>query len=107
MDQGTTNTRSHSPTPALTLEELLSHVDWRRESQPRWNEADTVPSALRALASCKDKVDSERAYNSVLSSLGNNHAGTYYPVVLAMMPCLEFILSLGEPIPQEMAMCVI
>lgn len=69
----------------------LDQVKWEQYAQPTENAVDAVPSAIRALADGSDG-DRQRAYNRMLYALGNNHAGTYFPVVLPAIPFLREIL---------------
>ncbi|MCL2778712.1 MAG: hypothetical protein FWD73_11975 [Polyangiaceae bacterium] len=69
-------------------------VDWVRYAQPAWNSPGEVPSALRALANPND-LDRLRAYHRLLYALGNDHAGTYFPVVLPAIAALGEILRDG------------
>jgi hypothetical protein len=78
------------------LEDLES-VPWRSLAQPNWNRGDSVPAALRGLGVCASESASGEAYHNVLYALGNNHAGTYYPVALAALPFLAEILEGGGP----------
>jgi hypothetical protein len=74
----------------------LDLVDWDSAPQPRWNRPGEVPAALRALATASGDDDSWNAYHRVLYATGNNHAGTYYPVVLNVVPFLGEILRHGQ-----------
>jgi len=77
---------------------MLENVDriaWLSLAQPRWNREDAVPTALRGLGLCVSESTSRDAYDKVLDALGNNHAGTYYPVVLAALPFFGEILQGG------------
>ncbi len=69
--------------------------------QPEWNDPGSVSAALGDVTQAHDKKSSSSAYNRLLYALGNNHAGTYFPVVLAVMPVLEEILRSGKPWPQH------
>lgn len=69
--------------------------------QPEWNGPDSVSAALEEVMQAHDVDSSSSAYNKLLHALGNNHAGTYFPVVLAVMPALEKILRSGKPWPQR------
>ncbi|MCY1045281.1 hypothetical protein OV208_28455 [Corallococcus sp. bb12-1] len=73
----------------------LEHVRWAQERQPSWNPADEVPQALRALAAATPET-ADAVYSRVLYALGNNHAGTYFPVVLAVVPFLGEFLREGS-----------
>jgi len=64
--------------------------------QPEWNNAHSVSNALRAAQSADTKEASSSAYDKLLYALGNNHAGTYYPVALVAVPALEAILREGH-----------
>jgi hypothetical protein len=75
--------------------EHLDRISWVSLRQPDWNHPAAVPDALRALAACASEAESRSAYDRVLYALGNNHAGTYYPVVLAALPFIGEILERG------------
>ncbi len=70
----------------------LKHVRWEEFSQPSWNDAEAVPSALRALADTTE-IDDFTSYNRLLYAMGNNHAGTYFPVALPTIPFLAQVLK--------------
>jgi hypothetical protein len=72
----------------------IGEVRWDLEAQPSSNTKDEVVSALRALSLASPETADE-AYSRMLYALGNNHAGTYYPVVLAAVPFLGAILRDG------------
>lgn len=61
--------------------------------QPPTNVPDTVEAALQALEKAHDAPTANDAYDSILWAVGNNHAGTYYPVVLGIFPAIHRILS--------------
>lgn len=69
----------------------LDHEEWGRYAQPPWNATSEVSAALRALADAGD-IDRSRAYHRVLYAVGNDHAGTYFPVVIPAIPFLGEIL---------------
>lgn len=64
--------------------------------QPESNDAGAVDAALQALRCARDEPTSKEAYDAFLWAVGNNHAGTYYPVILAVLPEIEQILVSGE-----------
>ncbi len=74
----------------------LENVRWDLEAQPPSNAKDEVANALRAL-SVASPERSDEAHSRMLYALGNNHAGTYYPVALAAVPFLGGILRDGGP----------
>lgn len=69
--------------------------------QPEWNTPDSVSKALEAVSNASDKESSQSAYNKLLYAVGNNHAGTYYPVALSIFTDIEAILRSGEMWPQH------
>jgi hypothetical protein len=76
-------------------------VEFVEYPQPEWNAPGSVTAAIESVIRARDKDTSSSAYNKFLYSIGNNHAGTYYPVVLAVVPRLESILRDGSPWPQR------
>ena len=73
----------------------LERVLWASKAQPEWNADDDVPKALLALATAVERDEASRAYHRLLFAVGNNHAGTYFPVVLDALPYLRIILEGG------------
>lgn len=74
-----------------TVLDGLDLVCWDQYAQPAWNAAGEIEASLLALANDGDP-DRSRAYHRVLYALGNDHAGTYFPVVLPTLPFLGQIL---------------
>ena len=70
-------------------------------SGPESNSPDLVAKALREFQDAGDEVSSRAFYNGFLSSIGNNHAGSYYPIILTAFPELKVILSSGDRWPQH------
>ena len=62
----------------------LKQVRWDEFPQPSWNGPEEVPCALRALADTTQN-DDYTSYHRLLYAIGNNHAGTYFPVALAVI----------------------
>lgn len=87
--------------------ERVNDISWSSFSQPPWNGEGTVPSALVLLSNCTSKSEAVIAYHRVLYALGNNHAGTYYPVVLQALPFLGEIVQQGTPAAREGALDVL
>lgn len=75
--------------------EKLELVPWDSIPQPEWNRRGDVAAAIGALVAASSDSDSWDAYNRLLFATGNNHAGTYYPVVLEVIPFLGEILQDG------------
>ena len=80
--------------------EGLDSVAWSSFAQPDWNTADEVPRALLALAVSDSQQTADAAYQRTLHAFGNNHAGTYYPVVVPALPFLGQILAEGGDWPR-------
>jgi hypothetical protein len=76
-------------------------IDFSIYPQPEWNGPQSVSTALELVIQARDKESSNSAYDRLLYAVGNNHAGTYFPVILAVMPHLETILHRGEPWAQR------
>ena len=79
----------------------LDTISWDDLPQPEWNGPSEVPKALRAIATIANQRDAQDAYNRFLYALGNNHAGTYYPVALWAIPFLGPLLASGTSIVRE------
>jgi hypothetical protein len=114
----TGSSRRRSKAPArLNLESLgcgeeemlegLDAVSWDLLPQPNWNLRGEVPAALRGLASCATIDEAEKAYDRFLYAIGNNHAGTYFPVVLATLHFLREILESGSAISRDVVLDVL
>jgi len=67
---------------------------WDLEARPSWNGMDELSCALRDL-SRTTQADGDETYHRMLYAVGNNHAGTYHPMVLAAVPSLGAILRDG------------
>jgi hypothetical protein len=76
--------------------EKLDLIDWAALPQPDWNTPNSVPDAIRELAK---GINGQSQYHRLLYAVGNNHAGSYYPVVLWVIPFLgELIANSSSPI---------
>ena len=81
---------------ATELLQGLEGISWTSYPQPQWNRQDQVPAELQALVACDSEQAAQRSYNALLYALGNNHAGTYFPVILPALPFLGRILEHGN-----------
>jgi hypothetical protein len=87
---------------AASILDQINAVPWRNFPQPEWNHDSSVPDALVKV------VRGERnGYDCLLRAVGNNHAGTYYPVLLPALPLLGLIIHSGSPSAQRIALCVL
>jgi hypothetical protein len=81
--------------------EKLAKVPWASLPQPNWNKPDEVPMSLRSLASCSSEEEADKAYHRYLYAVGNNHAGSYFPVVLSTISFLGEILRDGSELSRK------
>lgn len=76
-------------------------------SQPAWNDVQSVASAFQSILTAHDEASCLAAYHQLLYAVGNDHAGTYYAVALAIPPLLEGILRDGGVWSQDAALQVL
>ena len=69
--------------------------------QPEWNDPDSLGHALEALHNADDASSAQEAHDRFLWAVGDNHSGSYYPVVLAALPGLEQVLLTGNAWAQQ------
>ena len=69
------------------LHRLHAHA-WADEPRSERNSPEEVPPAL--IAAWRGEPD---AYDQLMAALANNHAGAWYPVLLAAMPFLHDVLA--------------
>jgi hypothetical protein len=74
----------------------MRHLDLTQFPQPESNDEGSVEAALDALRHAKDESSANEAYDAFLWAVGNNHTGTFYPVVLGVLPEIEQILTGGN-----------
>jgi hypothetical protein len=65
---------------------------------PPWSSDSEAEIAVRALATASKRT-AQAAYIRVLLAFGNEHANTYWPAVLAVVPALGEILRGGAEVP--------
>jgi hypothetical protein len=82
----------------------MPSVDFSYFPQPESNHSNSVSKSLDAIRNAHDDASAHEAYDEFLWAMGNNHAGTYYPVVLAVLPHVEQILTDGGLWAQRAAM---
>ena len=82
----------------------MTSLDLTPFPQPDSNEPDSVEKALLALREANDAQTAVDACDAFLWAMGNNHAGTYYPVVLGVLRELEQILTSGRAWSQRAVM---
>jgi hypothetical protein len=79
-------------------------MDFDDYPQPESNDSNTVAIALEALRSARDELSATDACDAFLWSVGNNQAGTFYPVVLGTLSCIKEILVNGNAWAQRAVM---
>jgi len=83
---------------------MSADVPPHRFPQPEWNDPTSVDTALEALRDAHDESSADEACDRLLWALGSNHEGTFYPVVLAVLPEIGPILQHGSAWSQRAAM---
>lgn len=68
----------------------INSINWTQYSGPEYYNAEKVPEALCELAHLDKQENLNETYNMVLNAIGNNHSGTYYPVVV---DAIDFIID--------------
>jgi len=96
--------RGVGPTQRMSMSSERSYFD--SPPQPAWNRPGDVAEALHAVATASTEEQAQQAYHRTLYSLGNNHAGTYYPIALWVLPELSELLRSGGPITREIVLDV-
>jgi len=79
-------------------------LDLDHYPQPEGNDPGSLFAALKALRDAHDESSAGEAYDRFLWTVGNNHTGTFYPVVLAALPQIEQLLIEGGVWPRQAAM---
>jgi hypothetical protein len=87
--------------------EAVDEVAWDRLVQPSWNGPREIPHALRDLRDAATEEAATAAYHRVLYAVGNNHAGTYYPIALSVIPFLGELLLGGTSLVRETTLDVL
>jgi hypothetical protein len=64
-------------------------------AQPGWNRPTDIEDALAHCFAVRSREQAQDAYTGLLYATGNDHAGTYYPIVLAIFPAVRAILENG------------
>jgi hypothetical protein len=86
--------------------EGLSEAAFASHALPADSTPAKVEGALRLLADCSPETEQE-AYSRVLFAVGNNHGGSYRPVVLPVLPFLHQILREGSSSARETTLNVL
>jgi hypothetical protein len=73
-------------------DEILS-INWSVYNGPEYYDPYNVADTLISLLELKDIKQAEEIGRRVISAIGNDHAGTYYPAVLS---ALDIIISIEK-----------
>jgi hypothetical protein len=79
---------------------------WAQYAQPQGNGPNEVGNALESLRNCT-RENEDDAYNRFLFAIGNNHAGTYFPVAVPTIGFLGELLLDGSPVASEQSLNVL
>lgn len=91
----------------FSADALESQHTFSRYPQPEWNEEKSVEEALQKVASARTEEEANAAYNAILFAVGNNHAGTYYPVAIPVIDVLGYKIEHGTPWSQYVTVQVL
>jgi hypothetical protein len=87
--------------------ESLDTVDWRGIAHPPNSTPAQIKEALRSLLTISSERDAEHGYHRLLYALGNDHAGTYFPVAVCVIPALGELLMHNNPFTRMAALNVL
>lgn len=85
----------------------MVELDFSHYPAPEWNRPNSIIAALKDAQAANDHSSAMAAYNRVLYAIGNNHAGTYYPVAAVLVPALAPLLEGGQSWPRIAALEVL
>lgn len=75
--------------------ETVDQIASSRRQKPTESQPGELAAALRALAFATSDGAAQNAYHRLLFAVGNDHAGSYFPIVLDAVPFLGEILVAG------------
>lgn len=87
--------------------ETIDEIQWSDIAQPEWNSSYAVPAALRGIIAVESEIEAQKAYHRMLYAVGNNHAGTYYPVALYAIPFLAEMLGHDKTLVRQTGLNVL
>ena len=85
----------------MNIESIINRIqstDWNQFSGPEYYKPDEVAPALLSLLELDKSSHANEVGDNILYALGNNHAGTYYPVIFA---ALDLIISIEKDAPDS------
>ena len=75
------------------FEKRLRSIDWPKYSGPEHYRPQELIASVLELFQLTEPDHLNKVYNRVLSAVGNNHAGTYYPAILEAMNFIDEIAT--------------
>ena len=91
----------------ITVEQIRS-TPWHRYGQPEFNRPTAVADALIEMWQADDELQiCEDACNKLLDAVANEHRGTYYPVLIYVLPFIEEILRTGNKWQKRVLICML
>jgi hypothetical protein len=80
----------------VSVEQIRS-VPWHRYGQPEFNHPTAVADALVEMLHAENELQiCEEAGDKLLHAVANEHRGTYYPVLIYVLPFIEEMLRTGN-----------
>jgi len=79
----------------MKIKEEIYQTEWKNIPGPSSYNHEQVIPALEALFDLKDESRRNTVYNLVLSAIGNNHAGAYYPAAIIALKYIHFVAING------------
>ena len=89
----------------FSMFERIAEVAWDSYPRPSYIKVCRVPEALRALYYADEKDDSKDVADQLSWAVGNDHCGSYYPVLLGALPFIEDVLRNGGIRSKSIALC--
>jgi hypothetical protein len=89
------------------LKAAIDGADWEHFPGPEYYDPQRARRSLYRLLATVDEAQSWKAYTEVLSGIGNDHRGSFYPAALAAVPLLVRIAAAGLEWPRFGALQVL
>ncbi|KRA76938.1 hypothetical protein ASD78_04820 [Lysobacter sp. Root667] len=92
------------PSPLHDFAGRVAAVGWNAYARPDGIDAAAVRDALAQALHAHDRSSSERAYRAVLQAVGDDRAGSYCAVAVAVLPFLGELMRHGDSWPRSTAL---
>src|SRR5262245_50977316 len=87
--------------------ETVDQIELSQRQRPPAGRPGEVAAALRDLAFATSEDGAQAAYHRVLFAVGNDHRGSYFPIVLDAVPFLGEILAAGTQLARARTLDVL